>query len=124
MKEGERRPLHSTGGRTPYKQYKSRKSQGNARTLMLPDQFFGEERQNVRRGTKESTKIEVTSLTRFLGKTFEPGMTRGTYDAWRGLFTCATAAFSADIPSVDALPYRLVLRLSFGSVRSVISTKK
>ena len=49
---------------------------------MLPDQFFGEERQSVRRGTKGSTKIEVTSPTRSLGKTFEPGINQGMYDAW------------------------------------------
>jgi len=51
-------------------------------------------------------------------------MTQGTYNAGRGLFVYMTAALSADIPSVGAQPYHLVLRKGFRSARSVISMKK
>jgi hypothetical protein len=61
MKEGKEDDSHMTGGRAPYKLYKNRKSQGNAHTLMLPDQFFGETHQNVQIERKESVKIDVTS---------------------------------------------------------------
>lgn len=56
----------------------------------------------------------MTPLTRFRYTIFRLGMTRGTYDIGRGQFTCATAALSADIPIVDALPYRLVFRVRAG----------
>ena len=56
----------------------------------------------------------MTPLTRFRYTIFRLGMTRGMYDLRRGQFTCATAALSADIPIVDALPYRLVFRVRAG----------
>jgi len=40
-------------------------------------------------------------------------MTWGTDDMGRGLFLCITAALSADVPSVDAQPYRPTFKKSF-----------
>ncbi|KIJ94196.1 hypothetical protein K443DRAFT_110817 [Laccaria amethystina LaAM-08-1] len=64
----------------------------------------------------------MTSLTHSLSTILGLGITRGTYNVGRSLFACATAALSADIPSVDALPYRLVFRASVGSTDFVKST--
>ena len=57
----------------------------------------------------------MTSLTHSLGKILGLGITRVTYNVRRCLFVCATAALSADIPSVDAQPYRLAFGTSIGS---------
>jgi len=65
----------------------------------------------------------MTSPARSLCKIFGPGMTWGMYNSARGLFAYATAALSADIPSVDARPYHLVLGKGFKLARSVISMK-
>ena len=64
----------------------------------------------------------MTSLTHPLGKILGLGITRGTYNVGRCLFACATAALSADIPSVDALPYRLAFGTSVGSTDFVKNT--
>ena len=64
----------------------------------------------------------MPSLTHSLSTILGLGITRGTYNVGRGLFACATAALSADIPSVDALPYRLAFRTSVGSTDFVKST--
>ena len=56
----------------------------------------------------------MTSPARFRYTIFGLGMTQGTYNVGRGQFMCATAALSADILIVDALPYRLVFRVHAG----------
>ena len=63
---------------------------------------------------KSKSKNKMTPLARFHYTIFGLGMTQGTYDVGRGQFTCVTAALSADIPIVDALPYRLVFRVRAG----------
>jgi hypothetical protein len=104
------------------------KSQGYARTLVQPDQNFGEKvkiersRQVLYRKAKEKLKIKMTSLTHSLSTILGLGITRGTFNVGRGLLTYATAALSADIPNVDALPYRLVFGTSAGSADSVVGT--
>ena len=50
------------------------------------------------------------------------GISQGTYNVGRGLFACATAALSADIPSIDAQPYLLAFGKNFGSTDSVVGT--
>ncbi|KIJ97427.1 hypothetical protein K443DRAFT_105711, partial [Laccaria amethystina LaAM-08-1] len=45
-----------------------------------------------------------------LHKSVRLGMTRGTYNAGRGLFLCMAADLSVDIPSIDAQPYHLAVR--------------
>ena len=64
----------------------------------------------------------MTSLTHSLSTILGLGITRGTYNVGRGLFACATAALSADIPSVDALPYRLAFGTSVGSTDFIKNT--
>jgi len=54
-------------------------------------------------------KNRMTSPTQSLCKIFGPGMTWGMYNAGRGLFVHVTATLSADIPSIDAQLYHLVL---------------
>ena len=79
----------------------------NTRTRVPPDQKEGSKNRN-----KPKIK-DITSPLPFLGQSIGLGMTRGTYDTRRSLLTCVTATFSADIPCVDAQPYRLVVKKSF-----------
>jgi len=88
--------------------YFSYNHEAKARTRVLPDQ-------DKRKVLKIGIKPKTTSPRPFLGKSFKLGMTRGTYDTGRGLLMCVTAAFSADIPCVDARPYHLVIKRSFDS---------
>jgi len=64
----------------------------------------------------------MTSLTHSLSTILRLGISRGTYNVGRGLFACATAALSVDVPSVDAQPYHLAFGKNFGSTDSVIGT--
>ncbi|KIJ89922.1 hypothetical protein K443DRAFT_116757, partial [Laccaria amethystina LaAM-08-1] len=59
----------------------------------------------------------LTSPLPSLDYPFGLGITRGTYDEGRGLLTCVTAALSADIPCIDALPYRPAVQSSSEKVR-------
>ena len=88
MKEEGNRQFHSRGGKTPF--YTLQQSQANARTRVPPDRKKREVTKNRKRTKiKESLPLSANPLGL--------GITRGTYDAERGLLTNATAALSADI---------------------------
>ena len=120
--EGRRRRLHSRGGSAPFIQYKNieitrLRTYSCAACPKLWGEVKIERSRKVLHGkAKEELKIKMTSLTHPLGKILGLGITRGTYNVGRCLFACATAALSADIPSVDAQPYRLAFGTSVGSV--------
>ena len=116
-----RKALHSRGGRTPFILIQTviitgQRTYSCAARPKLLGKVHKNRKRRVRvlyRRAKEDIKIK-TSLTRSLCKIFGLGMTRGTYNAGRGLFARATATLSADIPCVDARPYRLVVWKSSG----------
>ena len=66
---------------------------------------------------KNKNDITLHSLGTILGL----GMTQGTYNVRNCLFACVTATLSADIPSVDAQPYRLALGTNVGSADFVVN---
>ena len=78
------------------------KSQGIARTRMLPDQEK-EVSKNKQRTKNKNYKSSWSPLSSF-GYSFGLGITRGTYGVGRGLLTCVTAPLSADFPTPMLYP--------------------
>ena len=72
---------------------------------------------------KRRIKNKMTSLMQSLCMVLRLGMTWGMYKAGRGLFTHVTVALSADIPDIDARPYRPIFGLSTCLVDFIVSTK-
>ena len=78
------------------------KSQGIARTRVLPDQEK-EVSKNKQRTKNKNYKSSWSPLPSF-GFSFRLGITRGTYGVGRGLLTCVTAPLSADFPTPMLYP--------------------